>query len=161
MPRARLAGSVKKPVFIVMIRSMEFGNYLYKEVEKSMISKVGQIMLYVNNQDEAVNFWTKKVGFSAISDEDNGQGMRWIEMAPTKDTETSIILHNKEFVAKMSPGLNLGTPSLMFFSENFDELYTDLSNKNIKVGEIVNMPSGRVFNFADNEENYFAVMEKK
>jgi lactoylglutathione lyase len=26
--------------------------------------------------------------------------------------------------------------------------------------EIVNMPSGRVFNFADNEENYFAVMEK-
>ena len=132
----------------------------YKGVEESMISKVGQIMLYVNNQDEAVNFWTEKVGFSVISDEDNGQGMRWIEIAPTKDTETSIILHNKEFVAKMSPGLNLGTPSLMFFSENFDELYTSLSNKNIKVGEIVNMPSGRVFNFADNEENYFAVMEK-
>jgi lactoylglutathione lyase len=131
-----------------------------KGVEESMISKVGQIMLYVNNQDEALNFWTEKVGFSLISDEDNGQGMRWIEMAPTKDTETSIILHNKEFVAKMSPGLNLGTPSLMFFSDNFDELYTDLSNKNIKVGEIVNMPSGRVFNFADNEENYFAVMEK-
>jgi lactoylglutathione lyase len=131
-----------------------------KGVEESMISKVGQIMLYVNNQDEALNFWTEKVGFSLISDEDNGQGMRWIEMAPTKDTETSIILHNKENVAKMSPGLNLGTPSLMFFSDNFDELYTDLSNKNIKVGEIVNMPSGRVFNFADNEENYFAVMEK-
>ena len=140
---------------------MEYGNYLNKGVEKSMISKVGQIMLYVNNQDEAVDFWTEKVGFSVISEENNGQGMRWIEIAPTKGAETSIILHNKDFVAKMSPGLNLGTPSLMFFSENFDELYTDLSNKNIKVGEIVNMPSGRVFNFADNEENYFAVMEKK
>ena len=124
-----------------------------------MISKVGQIMLYVNNQDDAVNFWTEKAGFSVISEEDNGQGMRWIEIAPTKGAETSIILHNKEFVAKMSPGLNLGTPSLMFFSENLDKLYDDLSSKNIKVGEIVNMPSGRVFNFADNEENYFAVME--
>ncbi|MGV2537855.1 VOC family protein, partial [Bacillus thuringiensis] len=27
-----------------------------------MIHKVGQIMLYVNNQDEAVDFWTEKVG---------------------------------------------------------------------------------------------------
>ncbi|QYK67138.1 MULTISPECIES: VOC family protein [Paenibacillus] len=125
-----------------------------------MISKVGQIMLYVNNQDEALDFWTKKVGFNVISEENNGQGMRWIEIAPTKGAETSIILHNKEFVAKMSPELNLGTPSLMFFSENLDQLYDDLSNKNVKVGEIVTMPFGRIFNFADHEENYFAVREQ-
>ncbi|WP_061808805.1 VOC family protein [Rossellomorea vietnamensis] len=125
-----------------------------------MITKVGQIMLYVNNQDESVKFWTEKVGFTVKAEEDNGQGMRWIEVAP-KDAETSIILHNKELVAKMSAGVNLGTPSLMFFTDRFDELYTDLSNKEIKVGEIVNMPAGRVFNFADHEENYFAVMERK
>ncbi|RXZ80333.1 VOC family protein [Paenibacillaceae bacterium] len=126
-----------------------------------MISNVGQIMLYVNNQDEALNFWTEKAGFHVISEENNGQGMRWIEISPSEDAETSIILHNKEFVAKMSPELNLGTPSLMFFSDHFDQLHGDLSNKNVKVGEIVNMPFGRVFNFADNEENYFAVMEQK
>lgn len=125
-----------------------------------MFSQLGQVMLYVNNQDEAVNFWTEKLGFTIVAEEDNGQ-MRWIEIAPKKGAETSIILHDKEFVAKMSPGLNLDTPSLMFFTENLDELYTDLSNKNITVGEIVTMPSGKVFNFADNEENYFAVMEKK
>ncbi|WP_026679414.1 VOC family protein [Fictibacillus gelatini] len=125
-----------------------------------MINQVGQIMLYVNDQDGAVNFWTEKAGFSVISDENNGQGMRWIEIAPTKEAETSIILHNKELVAKMQPELNLGTPSLMFFTENLDKLYNDLASKNVTVGEIVNMPSGRVFNFADNENNYFAVMEK-
>lgn len=125
-----------------------------------MINKVGQIMLYVNNQDEAVRFWTEALGFHIISEENNGQGMRWIEIAPAQDADTSIILHDKEFVAKMSPGLNLGTPSLMFFTANLDELHKDLANKKIKVGEIVNMPSGRVFNFADYEENYFAVMEK-
>ncbi|WP_066051824.1 VOC family protein [Robertmurraya korlensis] len=125
-----------------------------------MINKVGQIMLYVNNQDEAVSFWTEKVGFDVISEEDNGQGFRWIEVAP-KDAETSIILHNKEFIAKMSPELNLGTPSLMFFTETLDNLYNDLVNKKVTVGELVEMPFGRVFNFADDEGNYFAVMEKE
>lgn len=117
-------------------------------------------MLYVNNQDEAVKFWTEKVGFSVITEENNGQGLRWIEIAPSKDVETSIILHNKDLIAKMSPGLNLGTPSLMFFTENLEKLNNDFLNKNITVGEIVTMPSGRVFNFSDNEGNYFAVMEK-
>ncbi|MCM3767002.1 VOC family protein [Neobacillus niacini] len=126
-----------------------------------MIHQVGQIMLYVNNQDEAVRFWKEVMGFSVMNEEDNGQGFRWIEIAPTKDAETSIILHNKEFIAKMSPELNLGTPSLMFFTKNLDQLHADLSNKNITVGEIMNMPSGKVFNFSDFEGNYFAVMEKK
>ncbi|QPQ30659.1 VOC family protein [Lysinibacillus sp. JNUCC 51] len=126
-----------------------------------MINKVGQIMLYVNNQNEAKEFWTEKVGFSVISEQDNGQGMKWIEISPTEEAETKIILHNKELIAKMQPELNLGTPSLMFFSEDIDKLYNDLLNKNVIVGEMVNMPSGRVFNFADNENNYFAVMESK
>ncbi|WP_391117842.1 VOC family protein [Psychrobacillus sp. L3] len=126
-----------------------------------MINKVGQIMLYVNNQEETVKFWTEKAGFSVISDEDNGQGMRWIEIAPTSDAETSIVLHNKELIAKMQPELNLNTPSLLFFSDNLDQLYKDFSEKEITVGELVMMPSGRVFNFADNEGNYFAIMEKK
>lgn len=124
-----------------------------------MITKIGQIMLYVNNQDEALRFWTEKVGFSVISEDDNGQGMRWIEIAPTKDAETSFVLHNKALIAEMQPELNLNTPSLMLFTDNLDDLYKDLNEKQVTVGDIVTMPSGRVFNFADNEGNYFAVRE--
>jgi lactoylglutathione lyase len=126
-----------------------------------MINKVGQIMLYVDNQDEALGFWTEKVGFTVISEENNGQGMRWIEVAPANNGATSIVLHSKALVAKMSPEVNLGTPSLMFYSDNLDQLHDDLSNKKVTVGEIVEMPFGRVFNFADAENNYFAVLEKK
>ena len=61
----------------------------------------------------------------------------------------------------MHPEVNLHTPSLLFYSENLDQLYKDFSDKGITVGEIVSMPGGRVFNFADNEGNYFAIMEKK
>ena len=74
--------------------------------------------------------------------------------------ETSIILHNKELIAKMQPELNLNTPSLLFFSENLDRLYQDFKDKEITVGQLVTMPSGRVFNFSDNEGNYFAIMER-
>lgn len=126
-----------------------------------MFNRVGQIMLYVNNQDAAKAFWTEKAGFQVIAEEDNGQGMRWIEVAPTREAETSIVLHNKEFVAKMSPELNLGTPSLMFYTDKLDELRSDLAGKQVKVGEIVTAPFGRVFNFADDEDNYFAILEKK
>jgi lactoylglutathione lyase len=126
-----------------------------------MIHKIGQIMLYVNNQDEAKAFWTEKVGFTVIAEEDNGQGMKWIELAPNAQAETSIILHNKELIAKMDPEMNLGTPSLLLFTENLDALYEDFKSKQVKVGELVTMPTGRVFNFADSEDNYFAVLEKK
>lgn len=124
-----------------------------------MISKVGQVMLYVNHQDEAVEFWTKKLGFTVVADEKT-EGMRWIEIAPSANAETSIILHDRDTVAKLSPGVNLDTPSLMFFTEDAEKLHKEFASKNITVGEIVEMASNKVFNFADNEDNYFAVMEK-
>ncbi|MFC0523475.1 VOC family protein [Pontibacillus salicampi] len=124
-----------------------------------MIEKIGQVMLYVSDQTRAVAFWTEKMGFSVISDQNDGQGMRWIELAPSKDIETSIVLHDKELIAKMEPKLNLGTPSLMFYSLDIESLHEDLKAKQVTVGEIVHMPTGKVFNFSDYEDNYFAVME--
>ena len=124
-----------------------------------MISKIGQIMLYVENQDETVTFWTEKAGFHVISEEKH-EGMRWIEIAPTAEAETSLVLHNKELIAKMQPELNLQTPSILFFAPNLVSLYEQFKANEITVGELVEMPSGKVFNFADNEGNYFAIMEK-
>ena len=125
-----------------------------------MIHKVGQIMLYVTDQDASVKFWIEMLGFKVIVDKQEN-GMRWIEIAPTEIAETSIILHDKKLIAEISPELNLGTPSLMFFSSNLEQLRNDLVSKNVIVGEIVDRPSGKVFNFADNDNNYFAVMETR
>lgn len=79
-----------------------------------MIHQVGQIMLYVNNQDEALTFWTEKAGFHVVAKEDNGQGMKWIEIAPSLKAETSFVLHDKQTIAKLQPELELHTPSIMF-----------------------------------------------
>lgn len=126
-----------------------------------MIRKIGQVMVYVNDQDEAARFWTEIIGFRVIADNDRDKESRAIEIGPANGSETTIILYNKDFVAKMSPGVTLGTPSLMFVTDDLDGLYEKLVSKKATVGELVELPFGRVFNFADFEGNYFAVMEQK
>ncbi|MGE7092751.1 VOC family protein [Lysinibacillus sp. NPDC048646] len=125
-----------------------------------MIQQIGQVMLYVNDQDAAVKFWTEKIGFIVVAEQEEA-GMKWIEIAPSKGAQTSFVLHNKEVIAKMQPELNLETPSIMFYADNLTEMYQDFQTKGIKVGDLVMMPMGRVFNFADHENNYFALVEKQ
>ncbi|MGD6816017.1 VOC family protein [Metabacillus sp. 84] len=124
-----------------------------------MITKLAEVMLYVEDQDKAVEFWTEAVGFHVKAEESHDNGMRWIQLAAEPNAQTSIILQNKKWVAEMSPELNLGTPSLMFFTDNLEELHRTLISKGIKTGEIMDMGGIKVFNFADFEDNYFAVME--
>lgn len=127
-----------------------------------MIHRIGQVMLYVNNQDEILRFWTEQVGFSVIAESGKDENFRWIEIAPSKVAETSFVLHNKQMIAAMQPELNLGTPSILLFADNLEELYSEFKDKGITVGDMVNMPTGeKVFNFADPENNYFAIVEKK
>lgn len=123
-----------------------------------MITKLGQVMIYVDNQEAAMKFWTEKVGFELLATVENGP-MKWYEIAPSTQSETTIIVHNKQLIAEMSPELHLGTPSLLFYSAQFDALFQSLNEQQVTTGPIVDMPTGRVFNFADDENNYFAVAE--
>lgn len=123
-----------------------------------MISKVGQVMLYVRDQHAAVEFWTEKMGFTVIADNEN-EGMRWIEIAPREGAETTIVLHDKNLLEQMDTGLSLEAPSLLFYAKHLEQLRNELAEKGVTVGDIVEMPTGRTFNFADSEDNYFAVLE--
>ncbi|MEK4229597.1 VOC family protein [Solibacillus sp. FSL H8-0538] len=124
-----------------------------------MIQQIGQVMLYVNDQQQVLNFWVDQIGFVSKESYDDGQ-IRWYEIAPTMDAETSFVLHDKQLIAKMQPELNLATPSILLYADAIDALYEQFKAKGITVGELVNMPMGRVFNFADPENNYFAIVEK-
>ncbi|EGP4508268.1 VOC family protein [Listeria monocytogenes] len=125
-----------------------------------MIEKIGQVMLYVENQAAVRDFWVEKLDFVVVSEEVVNGEIQWIEIAPTKDVETTFVLQNKKKVAEMNPEMNLGTPSILLFGNNVAELYEEYKNKGITVGDLVDLPMGRVFNFSDNEGNYFAICEK-
>ncbi|EAC2629817.1 VOC family protein [Listeria monocytogenes] len=125
-----------------------------------MIEKIGQVMLYVENQAAVRDFWVEKLDFVVVSEEVVNGEIQWIEIAPTKGVETTFVLQNKKKVAEMNPEMNLGTPSILLFGNNVAELYDEYKNKGITVGDLVDLPMGRVFNFSDNEGNYFAICEK-
>ncbi|EAK9423471.1 VOC family protein [Listeria monocytogenes] len=125
-----------------------------------MIEKIGQVMLYVENQTAVRDFWVEKLDFVVVSEEVVNGEIQWIEIAPTKGVETTFVLQNKKKVAEMNPEMNLGTPSILLFGNNLAELYEEYKNKGIMVGDLVDLPMGRVFNFSDNEGNYFAICEK-
>lgn len=116
-------------------------------------------MLYVDDQSKAVDFWKNTMGFAVLSEEALAEGYKAVEIAPNNEVETSISIMEKEFIKKYSPGVNLGTPSLMFKASNFDELYTKLKDMGLTGHDIIEMSGTRVFNFQDGQGNYFAVSE--
>ncbi|EAD6009828.1 VOC family protein [Listeria monocytogenes] len=125
-----------------------------------MVEKIGQVMLYVENQAAVRDFWVEKLDFVVVSEEVVNGEIQWIEIAPIKGVETTFVLQNKKKVAEMNPEMNLGTPSILLFGNNVAELYEEYKDKGITVGDLVDLPMGRVFNFSDNEGNYFAICEK-
>ena len=47
-----------------------------------MINGVRKIVIPVDDEDRAKEFWTAAVGFQATRDETYGQGQRWLEVTP-------------------------------------------------------------------------------
>ena len=114
-----------------------------------------KIMLYVTNVEESSKFW-QKIGF-VEKERDAVDGTLVVEIAPSESAETMIVLYDLEFIQQHSPEVAGNTPSLMFFADDVLELYKKMKDAGVRVGEVVQLPTGLVFNFADNDENYFAV----
>jgi lactoylglutathione lyase len=48
----------------------------------SKIKQVGRVMVPVADQDQAIAFYTGKLGFTVAADVAFGEGERWVEVAP-------------------------------------------------------------------------------
>lgn len=124
-----------------------------------MIRDLGQVMLYVNDTDKCAKFWSEKAKFEKVKRIEAPYGGYIYEVAPKNNGATEFVLQNKEVVRKMNPEMNLGTPSILMKSDNLDETYKLFQENGINVNPIMEMGTLRVFNFSDEEGNYFAVTE--
>ncbi|EPG72820.1 glyoxalase-like domain protein [Leptospira fainei serovar Hurstbridge str. BUT 6] len=124
------------------------------------MNKLNQIMLYVNDQDAIAAFWVNNFGFNVEGREDYGKSFAII-LSDSRQNSTKLVLQNKAVVAAANPDMNLGTPSILLTSSDIEGLYLKLKERGITVGDKVNFPNGKkVFNFADSEGNYFAIIEE-
>jgi lactoylglutathione lyase len=124
------------------------------------MNKLNQIMLYVNSQEAIADFWTNNFGFNVEGREDYGKSFAII-LSDGRQNSTRLVLQNKTVVAAANPDMNLGTPSILLTTGDIEGLYQKLKERQITVGDKVAFPNGKkVFNFADPEGNYFAIIEE-
>ncbi|MDQ8765148.1 VOC family protein [Streptococcus ruminantium] len=123
-----------------------------------MISSLGQVMLYVNDMEASAQFWREKVGFERVERQKQGTQTSYI-IAPKIDSEVQLVLHDKPAVTAMNPDMNLATPSILMSSINLEKTYQEFIAKGINVNPIIDLGCMKVFNFSDDEDNYFAVRE--
>ncbi len=123
-----------------------------------MISSLGQVMLYVNDIEASARFWKEKAGFERVEKQVQGPQVSYI-VAPKADSEVQFVLHDKAEVAAMNPDMNLDTPSILMTSTDVEKTYQEFIAKGINANPVMDLGFMKVFNFSDEENNYFAVRE--
>jgi catechol 2,3-dioxygenase-like lactoylglutathione lyase family enzyme len=57
-----------------------------------MNRRLAQLALLVREYDEAIEFYTKGLGFSLVEDTDLGGGKRWVRVAPCEGSAMELLL---------------------------------------------------------------------
>ncbi|HFG1875021.1 TPA: VOC family protein [Vibrio cholerae] len=61
-------------------------------MSKVVQQQIGNIALVVENYDDAIEFYTKKLQFSLVEDTDLGGGKRWVQVSPPNSNGTNLLL---------------------------------------------------------------------
>lgn len=81
--------------------------------------QIGNIALVVDNYDDAIAFYTKKLQFTLLEDTNLGGGKRWVQVSPPNSNGTNLLLaqaSNEE--QKQSVGNQTGGRVFLFLQTN-------------------------------------------
>ena len=120
-----------------------------------MIRKIATSAVYVTDQDAAVQFWGKQVGFEIRRDLPMGSEARWIEMAPP-GAESCIVIYPKSLMEDWAER----KPSMVFDCENILETHREMTWRGVEFSqEPKEMPWGPFAIFLDPEGNWYGLRE--
>ena len=118
-----------------------------------MISHVAKVGVCVRDQQKALEFFTKQLGFELTNDVPMGKNARWIEVRP-KGAETGLALWTP-------PGLEnrIGTFScIVFQSKDVQGTYEQMVAKGIKFTQPPTAQAGGLMGiFVDDDGNSFVL----
>lgn len=125
-----------------------------------MIDSIGKITLYVNNQNEARDFWTEKMGFIVRLEQQMGADQKWLEVGPEYGGGTSFVLYDKEKMKTQNPDVNVGHPSIILCTGDLENAHREMKERGVRIGDIMKMPYGSMFQFYDMDGNVFLLREE-
>lgn len=95
-----------------------------KSITKKTKQSIRYIALVVRDYDEAIEFYTKKLGFTLLEDTKLSDKKRWVRIAPSDSLETCIIL-SKAASAAQKKVIGNQTGGRVFLSLHTDDFWSD------------------------------------
>lgn len=97
----------------------------------SNLTRVGRVMVPVTDQDDAIAFYTEKLGFSIAADTPFGDGERWVEVAPPAGgANLALVPPHDDY----QPGRNMG---VAFESRDVAADHKTLRDNGVDVDEMI------------------------
>lgn len=122
------------------------------------------ISILVNDYDEAIEFYTKKLDFELVTDERLTERKRWVLVKPKGQGDCSILLakadgeKQKKFIGNQTGGRVF----LFLSTDDFNRDFANLKKHNIKiVRDPADEAYGRVAVFEDLYGNKWDLIEHK
>lgn len=125
---------------------------------------ISQISLLVKDYDEAINFYTQKLGFELIEDTQRSPEKRWVRIKPKGEGEVTLLLANAKNDEQLAHvGNQTGNRVFLFLNtDNIARDYALLQKNNVT---IVRPPTeadfGKALVFADLYGNLWDLIEPK
>ena len=127
-----------------------------------MKQSIAHVALVVADYDEAIAFYTGKLGFTLLEDTPLGDGKRWVRVAPPGATECSLLLAR---AADDRQRANIGNQGggrvfLFLFTDDFRRDYGRMTEKGVRfVGPPREEAYGTVAVFEDLYGNLWDLLE--
>ena len=116
------------------------------------MQKVALVAIVVREYDEAIRYYTEKLGFRLTEDTDLGGGKRWVRVAPPSSSGTELLLARATSAEQTERvGDQTGGRVFLFLeTDDFQRDYKALQAKGVQfVREPREEPYGRVAVFRD------------
>jgi predicted enzyme related to lactoylglutathione lyase len=128
-----------------------------------MIEKIGHITILVKDQDDALKFYTEKLGFKKCEDTMLGEGMRWVTVAPKNQPDLKITFVRADSREKLkSLGKQAGDHVFLTLeTDNCAKDYDAMKAKGVKfMGKPANQPYGTEVVLEDLYGNLFDLIQR-
>ena len=129
-----------------------------------MPQTIASIALLVRDYDEALAWFTRALGFRVIEDLDQGNGKRWLVVAPSGSEETTLLLAQASTPEQLSRVGNQtgGRVFLFLHTDDFSRDYNAMKSRNVKFLEQPREePYGTVAVFEDLYGNKWDLIQPK
>src|ERR1700752_1892968 len=104
-----------------------------------MINKIGKVTVYVEDQEQAKDFWINKMGFVLKLEMPMGPDAKWIEVGPSESEFTTLVLYSKPSMEQFKPE-KIAHPSVLFSTTDIEAAYEKMKQNGVKVDDLMKMP---------------------